>query len=579
MSFDGLPVPVIDHTGAGDGAPDAVLQRLAPIGFGREICGDLAAAERREWWIGNGKRRLRRGHDRAEPDPALSRPLGRAGRPAARPLVWCWPRPTPNWSSAIGGSRCSPIAGQAASWRRRAISGSKTSTSTAPSRCGGLRSATSASSNGSGWSRGRTRLTSPGVSWRRAAAPTRFSRWRSSPTGATITARPGCRALPPRSPPKATSSPCACKTALRCGSRRRAARSSSQRAWIENFDLPIERERGLSDRDHNLCIGRAEFTLGDGAWHGLVASLDRDASPDIGAALARRRAHDAAVLERALGADPLFDNAPGWVHAARPGRRSLCHRAAGSRGSGRAIGDRGLSVVRRLGAGHDDRPGGLVSRHRPLRRCPQDPRNLRALCRPGHAAECFPRRRGGPGIQHGRCRALVHRGVARLRRDHRRYRGAGARLPGPRRHRRVAPARHAVRHRRRSGRRIAARRRARCAIDLDGCAGRRSGGDAAHRQAGRDQCAVAQRAGGDGRFCRATRRAGDTLSRSGRAGADGFPALHQAGSPGSLRRDRRPRRRRRDAAAQSAARGQPAGLAARCATCSAGCSTNAARRC
>ena len=54
MSFDGLAIPAIDRRGARDGAPDAVLQRLAPIGCGREICGDLAAAERREWWIGNG---------------------------------------------------------------------------------------------------------------------------------------------------------------------------------------------------------------------------------------------------------------------------------------------------------------------------------------------------------------------------------------------------------------------------------------------------------------------------------------------------------------------------------------------
>ena len=35
-------------------APDA-LERLAPIRFGREICGDLMAIERREWWIGNGR--------------------------------------------------------------------------------------------------------------------------------------------------------------------------------------------------------------------------------------------------------------------------------------------------------------------------------------------------------------------------------------------------------------------------------------------------------------------------------------------------------------------------------------------
>ncbi|MBL8529417.1 MAG: glycogen debranching enzyme N-terminal domain-containing protein, partial [Burkholderiales bacterium] len=26
-----------------------------PIRFGREICGDLAAAERREWWLANGR--------------------------------------------------------------------------------------------------------------------------------------------------------------------------------------------------------------------------------------------------------------------------------------------------------------------------------------------------------------------------------------------------------------------------------------------------------------------------------------------------------------------------------------------
>jgi hypothetical protein len=32
-----------------------VLRLLAAIGFGRAICGDRVAAERREWWIGNGK--------------------------------------------------------------------------------------------------------------------------------------------------------------------------------------------------------------------------------------------------------------------------------------------------------------------------------------------------------------------------------------------------------------------------------------------------------------------------------------------------------------------------------------------
>src|SRR5580692_1116740 len=31
------------------------LARLAPIAFGVDTLGDLAAAERREWWLGNGR--------------------------------------------------------------------------------------------------------------------------------------------------------------------------------------------------------------------------------------------------------------------------------------------------------------------------------------------------------------------------------------------------------------------------------------------------------------------------------------------------------------------------------------------
>ena len=61
------------------------------------------------------------------------------------------------------------------------------------------------------------------------------------------------------------------------------------------------------------------------------------------------------------------------------------------------------------------------------------------------------------------------------------------------RHDRMAPAGHPLRHCGRSGRRAAQRRRARRATDLDGCEGRRLGGHAAHRQAGRNQCALVQR--------------------------------------------------------------------------------------
>jgi glycogen debranching enzyme len=88
---------------------------------------------------------------------------------------------------------------------------------------------------------------------------------------------------------------------------------AAEHTWIENFDLPVERERGLGDRDHHLCIGRAELPLSAGTWTGLVASLDPDASADIAAALARRLAHDRRVVTRAVAADPVFAEAPGWV--------------------------------------------------------------------------------------------------------------------------------------------------------------------------------------------------------------------------------------------------------------------------
>ena len=57
--------------------------------------------------------------------------------------------------------------------------------------------------------------------------------------------------------------------------------------WIENFDLPVERERGLPDRDAHLSIGQALLTLRPGVWVGVVASLHEEVSADLDAALQR----------------------------------------------------------------------------------------------------------------------------------------------------------------------------------------------------------------------------------------------------------------------------------------------------
>ena len=68
--------------------------------------------------------------------------------------------------------------------------------------------------------------------------------------------------------------------------------------WIENFDLPLERERGLPDRDAHLCVGQALLTLRPGRWVGLVASLHDDTSADLDAALQRFLDRERALLDR-----------------------------------------------------------------------------------------------------------------------------------------------------------------------------------------------------------------------------------------------------------------------------------------
>ncbi|CDH44865.1 amylo-alpha-1,6-glucosidase [Candidatus Contendibacter odensensis] len=81
--------------------------------------------------------------------------------------------------------------------------------------------------------------------------------------------------------------------------------------WIENFDLLVERERGLPERDAHLCIGQAMLTLRPGVWVGVVASLRADADTDLDAALQRFFSREAMLLDcaRPYLTDPL----PDWI--------------------------------------------------------------------------------------------------------------------------------------------------------------------------------------------------------------------------------------------------------------------------
>jgi len=87
----------------------------------------------------------------------------------------------------------------------------------------------------------------------------------------------------------------------------------SRHDWYENFDLPVERERGLSERDNHLGVGVANFELRSGEWVGFVASLDEQASPYLEEAMRRFHAQDAGLLRRSKVQVPELLDAPQWV--------------------------------------------------------------------------------------------------------------------------------------------------------------------------------------------------------------------------------------------------------------------------
>lgn len=83
--------------------------------------------------------------------------------------------------------------------------------------------------------------------------------------------------------------------------------------WFENFDLPAEAERGLPHRDHHLCVGEYTLPLANGEWSGLTASLEENASPYIEEAMRRFFAHDDGVLARTQITVPELRGSPDWI--------------------------------------------------------------------------------------------------------------------------------------------------------------------------------------------------------------------------------------------------------------------------
>ncbi len=83
--------------------------------------------------------------------------------------------------------------------------------------------------------------------------------------------------------------------------------------WYDNFDLALERERGLPDRDSHFLVGEATLALPPGEWVGVAASLAADVSTDFSAAMQRSLAHDALQLSRAKAQVAELRDAPPWI--------------------------------------------------------------------------------------------------------------------------------------------------------------------------------------------------------------------------------------------------------------------------
>ena len=86
-----------------------------------------------------------------------------------------------------------------------------------------------------------------------------------------------------------------------------------EQTWHQNFELAVERERGLPSSDNHLCVGEAQLELRPGEWVGFVASLHEGASPYLEEAMRRFRAHDANALRRAAVRVPELRDAPDWI--------------------------------------------------------------------------------------------------------------------------------------------------------------------------------------------------------------------------------------------------------------------------
>lgn len=84
--------------------------------------------------------------------------------------------------------------------------------------------------------------------------------------------------------------------------------------WVEDFALPVERERGLPDWDRHLCVGYMTFPIHLGHWVGLTGSLEKiEPVCYLKTAMQCFQAHDLAMLTCTKIISPAFSSTPAWI--------------------------------------------------------------------------------------------------------------------------------------------------------------------------------------------------------------------------------------------------------------------------
>ncbi len=83
--------------------------------------------------------------------------------------------------------------------------------------------------------------------------------------------------------------------------------------WCHGFDLAAERERGLDARDDHLHVGTFRGVLAPGATLTLVLSTEAAPSLDGGSAWRRRTQHEEKLLDHWRKAHPVTGKAPAWI--------------------------------------------------------------------------------------------------------------------------------------------------------------------------------------------------------------------------------------------------------------------------